>query len=278
MHDKAEQFIQTINNALEHGQLVLPSLPEVALKVREECEKEETSAEQIAEILLGDAALSVRLLQVANSSFYKINTATNDIKMAITRLGLHQVKSLVISLAMKQLYQASTDVLQERFKELWLTSIKTATLCRMLAPGFKHLDKEQAMLAGLTHNIGSLPILLMAENDDDLLHNAQALIKVCRQAQGKIGEDIFKKWNFPEYMIQVANQCYDFKRSHEGPVDYLDVVQVALVEGSIYTGLECPDDWSQIPAFSKLGIDTDTSFLEIEDNKLIFEETESLLK
>ncbi|MDH5484314.1 MAG: HDOD domain-containing protein [Gammaproteobacteria bacterium] len=278
MHDKAEQFIQTVMTALNQEQLLLPSLPEIALKVRKECEKEDSSAEHIAELLLNDASLSVKLLQVANSSFYKINVETSDIKMAITRLGLHQVKSLVISLAMKQLYQASTDILRERFRELWLSSVKTATLCRMLCSHINHLDKEQAMLAGLTHSIGALPVLLMAESDEELLNNAQALITVTQQAQGKIGECIFRKWNFPEYMIQMANECYDFKRSHEGPADYLDVLQVALVEGSIYTGLECPDDWSEIPAFKKLGINTDVNFLDIEDNKLTFEETEALLK
>jgi HD-like signal output (HDOD) protein len=198
--------------------------------------------------------------------------------MAITRLGLHQVKSLVISLAMKQLYQASTDVLRERFRELWLSSVKTATLCRMLSRPIKHLDKEQAMLAGLTHSIGALPVLLMAEADEELMNNTKALMEVTRQAQGKIGECIFRQWNFPEHMIQIANGCYDFKRRHEGDADYLDVLQVALVEGSIYTGLECPDDWSEIPAFEKLGINTEVNFLEIEDNKLTFEETESLLK
>ena len=278
MQQKIDNFLTTVKEAIASERLLLPSLPEVALQIREECEKEEASADAIAEALIQDPALSVRLLQIANNSLYRTRHEAENVQMAIMRLGLKTVKDLVMGLAMKQLYEASTDVLQERFKELWLASIKTAALSRMLASSQKHLDTEKAMLAGLTHNIGALPILMLAEDDDDLFENAEALYKVIRQAQGDVGAYIFKAWHFPDYMSNIAQECYHFDRTHEGPADYIDVVQVALVQGSIYTALECPDDWSSIPAFEKLGINTDANILEIEENKLMFEETQSLFK
>ncbi|MCW9012922.1 MAG: HDOD domain-containing protein [Gammaproteobacteria bacterium] len=278
MQEKIEKFFQQVKQAVATERLLLPSLPDTALRIKEECEKEATSSQNIADVLSQDPALSVRLLQVANSSLYRTRTPTENIQMAITRLGLRLVKDIIISLAMKQLYQASTDVLQERFRELWLSSVKTAAMSRMLATRCDHLDAEQAMLAGLTHNIGALPILLMAEDDDDLFESPDALFHVIKKLQGEVGAYIFKAWRFPEYMIDVANECYHFRRHHAGPADYVDIVQVALIEGSIYSGLECPEDWSTVAAFEQLGIDTDANMLEIEENKLIFEETQSLFK
>jgi hypothetical protein len=76
----------------------------------------------------------------------------------------------------------------------------------------------------------------------------------------------------------VAQPCYDFNRRHQGPADYVDIVRAALPEGSIYSGLECPEDWSSIPAFDKLAIDTEAHVLEIEENKLMYEETQLLFK
>ena len=69
MNDNSAQFFNTLKKAVETDQLTLPTLPEVAIKIREAVECESNSAQQIAEILLQDAALTTRLLQVANSRF-----------------------------------------------------------------------------------------------------------------------------------------------------------------------------------------------------------------
>ncbi len=275
---KSEQFLAEVKDAVENEKLILPSLPDIALKIKTECEKEESSAHKISEIISQDPAMAVRLLQVANSSMYRTRNSTDNIQMAITKLGLKMVKDLIISLSMKQLYKASNDVIAERFKELWLASVKTAALAQILASQQKHLHSEVAMLAGLIHNIGALPIILLAEDDDDLFDQPCALLKVVQIMQGEVSAFIFHKWNFPQYMIDIANSCYRFQRDHDGPADYIDIVQAALIEGSIYTGLDCPDDWSSVSAFSHLGIDTNSHVLEIEENKIVFEETTGLFK
>jgi len=278
IQDKIEDFLTDVKDAVATEKLLLPSLPDVALKIKAECEKEDSSAQKIADVISQDPAMSVRLLQVANSSLYRTRNSADNIQSAIAKLGLNLVRDLIMSLSMKQLYRASNDIIAERFRELWLASTKTASIARLLAMKIDHLDAEQAMLAGLIHNIGALPIILMAEDDDDLFDNTEALCKVLNKMQGEVGAYIFRDWHFPEYMVEVASECYTFRRNHSGPADYVDVVQAALIQGSIYTGLECPEDWSTVSAFERLGIDTSTHMLDIEENMLIFEETDSLFK
>jgi len=276
--DKTESFLTEVKEAVVSERLLLPSLPDVALKIRAECEKENSSINTIANVICQDPAMTVRLLQIANSTIYRTPVTTDNIHMAISKLGLKLVRNLIISLSMKQLYRASSDVIAERFHELWITSIKTAALAHLLAAKIEHINTEKAMLAGLIHNIGALPIILMAEDDDDLFDKPDALCKVIQKMQGEVGAYIFQKWHFPKYMIDVANECYQFRRNHDGPADYVDVIQVALIQGSIYTGLDCPEDWSTVSAFSRLGIDTESHVLDIEENKLIFNETTTLFK
>lgn len=278
IQEKIDVFLDEVKNAVATEKLLLPSLPDIALKIKEECEKEDTSAEKIAEVIYQDPAMSVRLLQVANSSLYRTRHSAENVQAAITKLGLRMVRDLIMSLSMKQLYHASSNIIAERFRELWLASTKTAAISRMLVMNIKHLDPEQAMLAGLIHNIGALPIILMAEDDDDLFDNPEALYNIVFKMQGEVGAYIFHKWHFPEYMAEVASECYHFRRHHDGPADYIDVVQVALIQGSIYTGLECPEDWSTVSAFERLDIGTDIHMLDIEENRLIFDETDSLFK
>lgn len=275
---KVDAFTARIKQAIASDQLQLPSLPDVALNVKTACESETATAQDIADVITQDPAMTARLLQVANSSLYPSQQRSDTVPAAITRLGLKMVVNLVISLSMKQLYHTHNDIIAERFRELWLASTKTAAISRLLAQNIAHLDAEQAMLAGLIHNIGALPIILMAEDDDDLFDNPEALLKVTQSMQGPVGAYIFRRWRFPEIMAEVASECYDFQRQHSGPADYTDVIQVALVEGSIYTGLACPEDWTSVAAFTQLGIDTECHVLDIEENKLIFEETSSLFK
>ena len=276
MEHKIELFSRQLQDAVANECLKLPSLPDIALKAREACEDESASAQTIAELVAQDPALSVRLLQVANSSLYRTRSAAENLNMAITRLGLKLVKDLIIGLAIKQLYRASSRVMQNHLNELWLASTKTAAISRLLASSHSNLNPEQAMLAGLTHNIGALPILMLAENDEELLEDTRSLCTIIRSMQGDIGAYLFKAWHFPNFMGDVVTNCYNFDRYHEGEADYIDIVQVALIESSIYTGLDCPDDWSSVPAFHKLNIGTQGSILDIGDNKIIFDETHAL--
>jgi len=278
IQEKSESFLAEVKDAVATEKLLLPSLPDVALRIKAECEKEDASLQMIANVISQDPALSVRLLQVANSAIYRTHIITDSIQMAISKLGLKLVRDLIISLSMKQLYKASNDVIAERFHELWITSTKTAAIAHLLASRHEHLDEQKAMLAGLIHNIGALPIILMAEDDDELFDQPDALCKVVQKMQGEVGAYIFENWHFPEYMIDVAKDCYHFRRNHAGPADYVDVIQVALIQGSIYTGLDCPEDWSTVSAFARLDINTESHVLDIEENKLIFDETTTLFK
>jgi HD-like signal output (HDOD) protein len=278
MQDKTGDFLKRVEYAVASEQLLLPSLPDIALHIRTACDRENTSAQNIAEIVSQDPALAVRLLQIANSSLYRARQPAENLHAAITRLGLRLVKDIVLTLCMKQLYQTRNKVLQDHLRQLWQLSINTASLSRMVASQTSHLDAEQAMLAGLTHNIGALPILLMAADDQALLDNLDDLHRVIHHLQGELGTYIFKAWHMPEYLIEVVRGCYQFGRRHEGSADYLDVVQVALIEGSVYSKLVCPDDWNSVPAFARLNIDTETHMLDVEANKIMFDETEALYR
>jgi len=274
MTEKAEQFFNELKSAVESDQLILPTLPEVALKIREAVESENTSAQQVAETLTQDASLSARLIQVSNSPLYRSRTPIEDLQMAVTRLGIRMVRDLVISLAMKQIYQATSDVLDEHFRRIWNTSVEVAAICRMFATTVPGINPEQALLAGLIHNIGALPILVMAEDDNDLFNDGEALQQVITELQGRVGILILETWNFGDAMIDVVKNAHNFTYDHEGNADLVDLVQIALLQGG---HVDADVDWGSVPAFAKLGMDTEVNIVEIEENKEMIESTKQSL-
>jgi HD-like signal output (HDOD) protein len=154
-----EAFYNELLADLENGSLVLPTLPEVALRVRDVVDDPDATAAQLADIIITDAALSARLLKVANSPLYRGRVAIDNIQMAVSRLGLSLVRNLVTSLVMEQMFQATSNRLDTRLRELWEHSTEVSAICQVIASKHRGLKVDEAMLAGLIHDIGKLPIL-----------------------------------------------------------------------------------------------------------------------
>ncbi|MCW8956859.1 MAG: HDOD domain-containing protein [Gammaproteobacteria bacterium] len=277
MIDKAEQFYDKLCKAVQTDQLKLPTLPEVALKIRQAVESEEKSAQQIAEILTQDASLAARLLQLANSPLYRARSKIDNLQLAITRLGTRVVKDLVITLAMKQIFQSTSKSLDQQFRELWSTSVEVAAICRMLATSQKSLEPEQALLAGLIHNIGALPILRLAEDDDELIDDPELLQEITLEIQSKVGKVILEFWDFPDTFLNVVKHWDEFDRQHPGVADYTDLVQVAILQSGHTQFAHTPAEWNQISAFQKLGLDATINYTDKDDNKASIEETRQTL-
>lgn len=278
MSEKAEQFFAELKKSVETDRLILPTLPEVALKIRAAVEDENASAQKIADTLTQDASLSARLIQVANSPLYRSRNPIDNLQSAVTRMGMRLVRDLVVSLAMKQIYQATSDVLDVYFRKSWNNSVEVAAICRMLATTVQGINPEQALLAGLVHNIGSLPILVMAEDDDDLFQNPIALGEIIWALQGRVGAMILKNWGFPESMIEVARECHNFNYTRPGGAPaFVDLVQVALLQGNLVPAEHQPPDLSKVPAFAMMGMNAEVNVIEIEANQQIIENTRATL-
>ncbi len=258
-------FLETLNQAIDSNRLTLPTLPEVAIKVRDAVEKENSTAKVVSDIIVTDAALSARLLQVANSPLYRGRVQIDSVQMAVTRLGVRLVRSLVVSLIMQQIFQATNDLLDKKFRQVWEESVQIAALSRVLAGGLDHLDKDQAMLGGLIHNIGALPVLAMAENHDELLNDADELDRVIAALSPTVGSRILNMWDFPPSLIKVTEHFLDLNYQNEGEADYADVVQVARLEALVGK----PDsvamtEWANIPSFQRVGVETEVNIVEVE--------------
>ena len=83
MSEQAQKVLQQLFKAVETDQIKLPTLPEVALQIREAVEKDNQSATDIANLLAQDSSLSARLLQLANSPLYRARSEIDSLQMAI---------------------------------------------------------------------------------------------------------------------------------------------------------------------------------------------------
>jgi len=251
-----EKFTRDIVFDIKHNKIVLPTLPEIALKARKLLNDNKSTSTQISKVISADAVISTRLLRVVNSPLYRTQSQIEDVRMAITRLGNGIVRSLVTSLAMEQVYRTKlspqTNIL---LKQNWEHSVQVAALSQLIAQKFTSLSSEEAMLGGLIHDIGKLPILEYSERIPELVSNQKALQKVLAVLHPQIGSLILKTWNFQPYLIAVTTEHEKLDRNPDSGVDYVDVVLIANILS--YIGTDHPYtkmDWSKIPAFNRLNL------------------------
>lgn len=255
MSQLVNQIQEELLQAIEDDALILPTLPEVAIRVREAAENPDIGTHALSRVISNDAALTARLIKVVNSPLLRGNREIHDLQGAVDRLGINYTCSLAIGLAMEQMFQATHEVVDAKLREVWTRSTEIAAISQVLCRNFTRLQSDQATLAGLVHQIGILPILLYAEEHSMLLADTASLDHVIERIHPRLGERILRAWEFPAAIACVPGQMQDFTRD-SAAVDYVDVVQVAILQSHVGTRHPLTRlDWNSVPAFAKLGLD-----------------------
>ena len=260
-----EQVITEILADLKHNRLKLPALPQVALKINDIIDKPDTDAKKIAKVVSADAALTIRLIQVANSPLVRTGTAVENVQAAITRMGLGGVRSIVTSFLVNQLFHTQYDSLRTRITTLWNHSTRVAAICHVLTSHFTRLKPDEAMLAGLIHDIGKLPLIAKAENSPGLANNVALMDEIDEKLHCKLGKVIVQTWGFAPELVSAVAEHEDLMRDSE-KLDITDIVTVANLLS--YAGREHRHNrvnWSEIPAFKKLGLTPEDSIAILEE-------------
>lgn len=265
MSTLAEKVQNELLEAIENDELVLPTLPEVALQVREAAENPNISIPALSKVIGNDAALTARLIKVVNSPLLRTNKEITDLNMAISRLGINYTANLATGLAVEQMFQATSDVIDNKMRAVWNRSTEIAGICHVLCRHFTRLQPDQATLAGLVHQIGILPILTYAEASSVLLKDSISLNHIIDRIHPVLGERILRAWDFPEQISTIPANYLDFGRQSK-TVDYIDIVQVATLQS--YADSDHPlsqVDWTQVAAFAQLGLDVQARLNDDED-------------
>jgi len=248
---------RAIRAELREDRLTIPSLPEVALRIKKAVESETANISKIARIVSADPAITAKLIKAANGPLYRGNVTIDNCQAAIVRLGMNATKQLVISFTLRDLFRLSHPELKRRMQETWRHSTEVGAISLVLAKLTGHLEPEQALLAGLLHDIGVVPILCHVQNDTALLNVPAALDQAILELRGEVGAMILQRWGFHEGLVQTARMADEWHYDSGARADYADLVILAQLHSHMKAGKGAQyPQMEQIPAFGKLAPDT----------------------
>lgn len=252
-----DAFLAELLDAIETNTLVLPSLPEVALKVRQTIEDRNVNIAKLAAVIGRDVGLSAKLIGFANSPLVRTGARIESLQTAISRMGLTYVKNLVMGLALEQSFHSSNDLVNQRLRRAWEHSLEVAAIAHVLAHHFTDLSADQATLAGLTHEIGILPILTMSERYPELVTEPQRFEHIIRRLHPIIGQTILNAWEFAPEIAEIPVNYLDFRRAPDA-ADLCDLITVAVLQSKLNRDDPLAKiNWDNVGAFERLGLSTE---------------------
>ena len=90
--------------------------------------------------------------------------------------------------------------------------MQVAAVAYTLAKRVPGLDHDEAMLAGLVHDIGELYILKRAAEQPELLADTDALAELVADWHTGVGHAIVEAWGFPEPVATAVSEHEDLER------------------------------------------------------------------
>jgi len=250
-----EHLIADIERDSRASKLQIPSLPEVALQVQAAVKDKGSDVSEVARIVMADPPLVGRLLQVANSPMYRGKSAITTCQMAVSRMGLQVTRDLVIGCSLQQMFESDSPLLKNFMRKVWQHSTHVAALCAVISRHGRGIDEDRAMLAGLVHNIGALPIINYAAKYPELAEDEAMLGKVVAKLSCEVGVQVLRRWDFDLDVIDVVRGAHDWYRDSGPKADYCDVVLLAQLYSFIDTPLmESHPAMDVVPAFAKFSL------------------------
>ena len=255
--DESEEhhLLMEFYSELRSNQVKLPSVPDVAWKVRRVVDKEDSSALEVASAVSADPAMAAKLVRSCNSPLYRGFSDVRNVREAVVRLGMRTTRQLVTVFAMREVFKTRRAALQTEMEQLWRHSREVAALCWVLADHATRIDPEEALLAGLLHDIGIVPVLVQAEHHVNLFADEQNLKHAMAELRADVGCAVLESWEFPKTFVQAVRHAedwhYECRESAPQLVDIVIVAQLhAMIGSSQNAGLPAFD---QVPAWRRLG-------------------------
>ena len=250
-HDDDEASV--VLAAFLDTEIELPTLPDVAWKVRDAMSNPDIGVDDIAKIVQNDPVIAAKLVQVANSPLYRGMTKVENIRMVVGRLGLKSTQNLVMIAAVQQLFRAQTTMIKSRFKILYQQSTTTAAISGAIADKIVGMDPDRAALCGLLNDIGTIPVLTRADQQPEFFETREQLEDTILEMRAHAGSWLLHSWNFDSEFVEIVRESRNWKRDKIGAPDYCDIVSAALlIQNSLEGNHEKLPDINDLPLGAKL--------------------------
>ena len=211
------------------GEVVnFPTFLDITFRVRTALKKPDLTIEELATLVGAEPLMSTRIIRLSNSvTLNRSGRAIVDVNAAIARTGMEAVRSVSFAVAMEQLLASKKMApFAALSRRLWQHTMHVAALSHVLARKATRVAPDEAMFAGLIHDIGVFYLLSRAASFPELIAEPSELHQLLVQWHAEIGHALLAAMGLPEELLLVV-QTHETDRPVESLKTLADVLLVA---------------------------------------------------
>ncbi|MEN0106715.1 MAG: HDOD domain-containing protein [Pseudomonas sp.] len=232
---------------LMSGEEQLPSLPALTLEIRKALRSPDISLEALSKLISRDPALAALLIKYCSSALNRTRRGPKTLKDVMQVLGVGQVDRITMVHSIQSLFTLHSAAHKKLFMEAWERLILQACICAFLAARVGHIQPEQALLASLMSELGSLAILSAFK--DDAVPSRELYLQLCQEYSKSLGIILLRKWAVDEDLVEIVRSSGDWEKRGVGyHLELIDLVNLAR-----YHRLKGFDHAADLPPLQSLG-------------------------
>lgn len=203
----------------------LPTLPAYVFELNSLLSAARVDLKHVVEVIRTDPSLTAQLLRLCNSAFMGVRNRVTKIEHAVTLVGTERLRTLVLTCSLIE--HMGHRVASEDIQAFWQHCFLTAALSERLARAIAYPQPEQAYLAGLLHDIGTLPLLVVTSAEWPVRENMTSCgwsesVELERQRFGidhcEVGRWIGTSWNFSPALLEVMVSHHSPREATKDPL------------------------------------------------------------
>ena len=201
----AEAFRQTVSTSAI-GELNFPTSLDASRRVLKAVDNPDIGLAALAKIVVAEPLLSAKVIRLANSvALNPTNQIVRDVRQAVLRVGMDPIKALAMVLIMDQLRQSQRlSGCRNLSNRLWERSVHVAALSYVLARKLTRLNADEAMFAGIVHDLGRFYLLSRVADYPELLEDTTILAETINDLAQKTSEMVLNALNLPVSVVDAV--------------------------------------------------------------------------
>ncbi len=234
-------------------------MAETIVKVNSVTANEDSSANELAKVILEDYSLTNRVLRVVNSAIFAQTVEVTTISRAIVVLGWKSIQRLVLTLKLFDSLPEGADA--ETVKKCLGASFLSGVLARNIANQATSAVGEEAFICALFHQFGeTLVTFFLPEKQTEIRHRVEKLKKaegpsvrrVLGMSYSDVGRVVARELNFPDLVLESMKPTPRL-RNRKQPTRAEATAGIAALSGAMARVLieEDPDAKSKLKALMK---------------------------
>ena len=212
----------------------LPALPRTSSELRSLMAREDATVKQVADVIAADSAITAKVLQIVNSSFFRLSRRITRIDQAVSHLGFAAIRNIAMSVEVFSLWGrlAGAACFDPERSQQYAQNV--AAVARALT--HKTALADDALLAGLLHNIGygiliqecpqdMAKVVQLAQADSMPMHRAEQAVLGASHAE--IGAYLLGLWGLPHAVLEAVAYQHHPEQVQQKQFDVLAALSTA---------------------------------------------------